>query len=320
MIKQDFEILITFCVVGAMIALVNIGPTTKAFLEFSDTVKYVRSTNKFKMFEEFRKKEGNFWAEVKGEKIVSTNITNELKDLAKEPEKSPPINKVTPPVNTISNSGSAKLQTPLKFLLVGDSMMLVGFGPALEKSLLSYDGVSVAREGMYSTGLNRIDYYDWYSKTDELVTDNKSDILVVMFGANDGQGILDLNGNAFQLDDPQWKVIYRERVNLFLTKFSPKLKKIYWVGHPIAGNDDFMGKFQTMNPIYKEEIAKFPNVVYIDTWERFSVDGVYSQSIPDDNGLWQIAKQSDGVHVTDFGGAIMSDLVMKAIMKDVELK
>jgi hypothetical protein len=53
---------------------------------------------------------------------------------------------------------------------------------------------------------------------------------------------------------------------------------------------------------------------------KISVNGAYRQSIPDDNGLWQIAKASDGVHVTDFGGGMMTGLVIKEILKDVELK
>ncbi len=75
-----------------------------------------------------------------------------------------------------------------------------------------------------------------------------------------------------------------------------------------------------MNPIYEAETAKFPNAVFVNTWERFAVNGQYRQSIPDDNGLWQIAKSSDGVHVTAFGGGILAGLVIKAVADNVELK
>jgi hypothetical protein len=94
---------------------------------------------------------------------------------------------------------------------------------------------------------------------------------------------------------------------------------IYIVGHPIAGTENFTWKFGIMNNIYKTEAVKFPNVVYVDSWERFSVNGAFSQSIPDDNGLWQIAKSSDGVHVTDFGGGILSNLVIKEVLKSVNI-
>jgi hypothetical protein len=325
MIKSDFEMLITGCAVAIIIMLLNFGQLAIYVENLSFRVRTIQETNIFKKYEAFKKEEQNFWAQVKGNTLNTSNL-DDLRRTAESNRTSP-----TPTATTQGDaqtsepsnqqpSQTAKIKTPTKVLFVGDSMMLVGFGPALENDLLSYKDVSVDRHGAFSTGLNRIDYFDWYTYTDGLIAANPPDIMVVMFGANDGQGILDLDGNPYQLDDPYWKDVYRERVNLFLTKFSPKVKKIYWVGHPIAGNDDFYGKFKTMNPIYQEECAKFTNAVYVDTWERFSVNGEYSQSIQDDSGLWQIAKQSDGVHVTDFGGGVMSDLVIKEILKDVDMR
>jgi hypothetical protein len=331
MIKSDFEILVTGCMVAVILVLLNFGQLLNSADDLSLKLKDIRQSDNFKTYESFKKAEGEFWAEVKGTSVNKGTFSS-LQDIANSTKNTnsatPPItptpstsptSAITQPTPTPTKQGD-KIKAPVKFLLVGDSMMLVGFGPALENDLLGYKDVSVVREGAFSTGLNRIDYFDWYARTDELIAESSPDVLVVMFGANDGQGILDLDGNPYQLDEPHWKEVYQERVNLYLTKFAPKVKKIYWVGHPIAGNDDFMGKFLTMNPIYQAEVAKFPNAVYVDTWTRFSVNGEYSQSIPDDNGLWQIAKQSDGVHVTDFGGEIMSELTIKEILKGVDMQ
>lgn len=308
MLKNDFETLLTAFLVALLLAVTNFGTVVKGIESELDSLK---QSETFKSYQSFKDAESTFWTKLKGTENSSGDVADILKD-------SPPPDEANKQVKIADKS--EKIKAPIKFLLIGDSMMLVGFGPALENSLLKYDGVSVVREGAYSTGLNRIDYYDWFTKTDELISKNKPDFLIVMFGGNDGQGIVDKNGKAHEFGAESWKEIYRQRVNIYLSRVSPKVKKIYWIGHPITGNQSFLDKFQTMNPIYKSECEKFSNAVFVDTWERFSVNGQFRQSIPDDNGLWQIAKSSDGVHVTDFGGGIMANLLIKRILEDIELK
>jgi len=301
--------LVTALLVAILLGIANFGSLLKNLDSLNSEIEAFKQSESYKSWQTLKDSETVFWTNLKGTETNSGEISDILKD-------SQPNETANQPTSNISQ----KISAPVKFLLVGDSMLLVGFGPALENSLLKFNGVSVVREGQYSTGLNRIDYFDWFTKTDELIEQHKPDILIVMFGGNDGQGIKDTNGKAHEFGSESWKEVYRQRVNIYLSRTSPKLKKIYWVGHPITGNDSFLNKFQTMNPIYKSECEKFPNAVFVDTWERFAVNGQYRQSIPDDNGLWQIAKQSDGVHVTDFGGGILADLVIKQILKGVEIK
>jgi len=236
----------------------------------------------------------------------------------------PPENSNADPKNSNTATqppvSSEKIVAPVKFLLVGDSLMREGFGPAVETSLLTYKDVSVVREGVYSTGLNKTDFFDWAARTEELIATNKPDVLVVTFGANDGQGILDDDGKAHDLGTDGWRTVYAQRVNRYLTRISPKVKKIIWVGHPIPGSDKFVKKFSVMNPIYQAEAAKFPNVVFVDTWDSLASNGVYKKSLPDENGKQQVARQGDGVHVTNFGGKLMAAPVVKAILQVVDLK
>ena len=303
--KDDLQMLVTACIAAFILIIANFESVSKD-VGFFESLK---QTETYKSYLAFKTSEAAFWSDIKGTKSNTGEITNILKDAT-----------TTDNSNQKPTTEPQKITPPVKFLLIGDSMMLVGFGPALENSLLKFNGVSVVREGVYSTGLNRIDYFDWFTKTDDLIALHKPDVLIIMFGANDGQGILDKDKKAHELGSESWKEVYRQRVNVYLSRVSPKVKKIYWIGHPITGNENFLAKFQAMNPIYESECAKFPNAVFVNTWERFAVNGVYRQSIPDDNGLWQIAKQSDGVHVTDFGGGILANLVIKTMQKDVEIK
>lgn len=312
MVKNDFRILVTACLVALFVIAADFGSFSKSIASFDLAIENFKQSENYKSYAEFKNSESSFWSKLKGTKSNSGEISDVLKD-APTSTNSEPKPEQTP-------AEIQKISTPVKFLLIGDSMMLEGFGPVLENTLLKHEGVSVVREGVYSTGLNRIDYYDWFTKTDELTAKHNPDFLIIMFGGNDGQKIADKDNKYYDFGTENWTETYRQRVTVYLNKFSPKVKKIYWVGHPMTANDDFANKFKTMNQIYQTECPKFSNVVYVDTWERFGVNGVYRQSIPDDNGLWQIAKRSDGVHVTEFGGGILTSLVMKEVLKDVEMK
>jgi hypothetical protein len=210
------------------------------------------------------------------------------------------------------------LRTPFVVQLLGDSMMLEGFGPRLEVKLLEFMGLTVKRFGKYSSGLNRIDFYNWYDQTTVHLKANKPDVLIVLFGANDGQNIIDLDTKIkYGLSSPQWDVVYAKRVKLYLDYFSPMVREFYWVGHTIPRTDNFYGKFLRMNAIYKAECEKVENCHYVDSWARFAVNGKYSATLADDNGLVKTVKGSDGVHVNTHGGNILADLVIKTMRKDV---
>lgn len=212
-----------------------------------------------------------------------------------------------------------KIQTPITILVVGDSLILEGFGPALDQKLSIYKDVTIIRKGEYSTGLNRTDYFDWYAKTAEYIEKFQPDILIIMIGANDGQNIRGEDGKIYSQKTSDWDTVYTQRVNRYLTENTPKVKHFYWVGHPITNSPDFLPKFTRMNKAYQDECAKFENSTYINSWDRFSVNGKYSAIITDDNGISQTVKASDGVHLTDHGGNVLADLVIQYLYKEVEL-
>lgn len=221
------------------------------------------------------------------------------------------INLSTPSATITSIPES--LNKELTILIIGDSLILHGFGPQLEKDLSSLDKVKVIREGQYNTGLNRINYFDWYKETSQLLEKNKLDYLVVMFGSNDGQAIKTKDGKSIQLYAPGWEDGYRERVKDFMDLVSPKVNKVFWIGQPIPGNKDFNKKFTLFNRIYEEESKNYSNIIYINTWDRFAINGKFSQLVANDAGLIGAVKENDGVHLTIHGSKILSNFVVNII-------
>ena len=89
-------------------------------------------------------------------------------------------------------------------LLVGDSMMMEGFGPVLQRTLRKRPDLEVVREGKYSTGLSRQDYFDWPAQLEKLVGKYNPDMVVICMGANDPQDIIDENRKRHHADSESW--------------------------------------------------------------------------------------------------------------------
>lgn len=263
---------------------------------------------------DFKNNQKKFWANIKGETLVNSSFATNILNTT--------ITSTTTKIEEIPQEEikeKVKLTPPLKFVIIGDSMILVGFGPALEQTLLSYPEISVYREGQYSTGLNRIDYFDWYARTQLLIDEQKPDVLIVMYGANDGQSITDSNGYIAPYFSPDWFTIYHQRVNAYLATFSPQVKQIIWVGPPSTENIEFKEKLWAMHEVYSSECIKFENVKYVYSWEKFNINGQSASVMSDSSGVSQLVKQDDGVHLTDHGGKILAEFVIESMSNEVVL-
>jgi uncharacterized protein len=315
--KNDIKTLIIGMAIIIIAILINLPYFFDALsLAGIDTGKTGTRILQSRLFQ-FKNTENKVWASVKGTNTETPIAENNVVTPTPRPTLTPEQ------IAKMQQEESDKLngwQNALNFLVVGDSMMLEGFGPRLESDLLTYSNVvDVSRYGKYSTGLNRIDYFDWFKYTDELITKHQPNAVIVMFGANDGQDILDDNGVRADLFSPEWDIVYAQRVHRYMDQVSARVKKLYFVGHPIAKTQEFQDKFKRMNAIYEKEAKNFPNVVFIPTWDRFTVDGKYAPYVADDDGLKQVVKASDGVHVTAHGGKILSSVVIKALKADIKM-
>ncbi len=256
----------------------------------------------------------------KKEKVIKEK-TEPIAEIVDKDEKIDPLEEAVQKPGLLTGFEAVKdikMSPPLNFLIVGDSLVIQSFGVLTEQKLFSYEGVDVYREGHYSTGLNRIDYYDWYAKTQELIDSFEPDVLIIFIGSNDGQGIVAYDGAVHKWPSPGWDVAYRERIHKYMEDFSPQVSKLYWIGHPVPKTDNFNLKFTKMNEIYSSESLNFDNIVFINSWDRFTVNGVYSPTVADDSGLSQYVKSSDGVHLTPHGGKILTELLFTYMEKDID--
>ncbi len=218
-----------------------------------------------------------------------------------------------------SETSPLKLK-PHKVLLVGDSMIAEGFGPALQRELRKYTSLEVIRKGQYSTGFVHQEDFNWVSALKELIRDNEPDLIVVHMGTNDPIDILDDSGKRLYCGCDRWKEVYASRIREFLEVASAKNIRSFWVGLPIMRSQKYCAKINVINSIVEGECGKVSGCVYVDSWQALAdSNGNYTAFIKGPDGKVTRIRAKDNVHLTTAGGHILSDYFLRAASEYVDL-
>ena len=200
-------------------------------------------------------------------------------------------------------------------LMIGSSMMGGGFGLYLGQDLEREFGCQIDRRAKASSGLARPDFYDWFKIGAQAREQAKPDIVVCMFGGNDGQGI-NMGRNAdpewYRYGEPGWVPEYRRRVNRFADAVAPGHERLFWLGMPQVKSEKLCSRVAVMNEVYEVEMALRPNARFVSTWDALTVRGKYSDHVVVD-GTRKRVRSGDGVHVTPTGAHLLADHVRPAI-------
>lgn len=314
---RDREILLIVTSVILTLIFTNLSLFLKSFSSTPFASSEIKQAARQMETDSFRKSEQDFWSKIKDidfDKASSKSAKTEQK---------PPIKPkaiVTQVKKTIAVK--PKLTIPYrKFLFVGDSVML-DLGTQLQYTLKEkYNITDTKIDYKVSSGLNRIDYYDWYARTRELINDYQPDVIIVLFGGNDTQDINDYQGKYRAIMTKEWQKAYQERVDKYaeLLKFS-SVRKVYWVGQSISNKSFYLNQFPAMNDIYKKGSKISGRIQFISTWETFAEGGQFTPVVADKSGKRGYVKVNDGLHFTAHGAQIISDLIIDKMAADQVLK
>jgi S-formylglutathione hydrolase FrmB len=190
-------------------------------------------------------------------------------------------------------------------LLTGDSMMLEGLGPPLQKLLAKIEGLTVSRAGKYATGLCRLDAFDWFSYFETLLESKKPDLTIISLGANDTQDIVE-NGQRHLVTTDSWRQLYGQRVSELLKIAEDKKVAVFWIGLPIMGREPYNARAAVINEVAADSCQKAPNCQFFDTWEILAEKGRYATFIKIDNNTKRV-RAKDLIHLTEAGGKIVAE-------------
>ncbi|MEG4405289.1 DUF459 domain-containing protein [Microcoleus sp. MON2_D5] len=317
---KDREFLLIVTSVILTLIFSNLSLFLKSFASTPFASPEIKEAARLLEIDGFRKSEQAFWSQIK-----DINFDT----LPQEPE-IPPVKTETKAAVEPPKPATAKKQTPAKpkltrpyrrFLFIGDSVMF-DLGIQLQYTLKKkYNIADTKIDYKVSTGLNRIDYYDWYARTRQIINNYQPDVVIVFFGANDRQNITDFQGKAWVVMSKQWQKAYQERVEKYANLLdSSSVRKVYWIGQSIPNKSSYIKAFPIMNDIYKNASQSSSKIEYISTWETFGQAGKFVPVVANKSGKRGYVKNNDGLHFTSHGAQIISDLIVDQMVSDKILK
>ena len=199
-----------------------------------------------------------------------------------------------------------------KVLLLGDSMMLEGLGPQLQKELRRrHENLTVERDGRYGTGLTRLDYFDWLGFFEQMLAKYSPDLVILTIGANDPQDILEPEGPSGRrrilVGTDDWKELYAVRVAGLLKLAEDRGVRVFWVGLPIMGREPYGSRVADINDVAAAACAGAANCRFWDSWLSMAdAQGRFTSYALDENGRRLRLRGRDFIHLTEDGGRIMA--------------
>lgn len=224
----------------------------------------------------------------------------------------------TPPAQLVR---TPSLDAPLRLWVGGDSMSKV-LGESVVRQATESGLIAATAEPQLESGLTRPDFFDWPGELNSLAkSDADFEVFVVMFGANDAQGIVEPNGKIHQTaGSPEWQAEYRRRVAGVMDLLRKQNRMVVWVGQPIMRSAELSEKMKMLNQIYQEEAATRPWVKYLDLWSLFTTPaGTYDAYIQDDDGEVKLMRNPDGVHFVRDGGDRAARAILALVLKEAEV-
>jgi hypothetical protein len=156
-----------------------------------------------------------------------------------------------------------------------------------------------------STGLTRPDYFDWPGALASDVAQIDPDVMYVMFGANDAQGIIAPDGTTYQhVDDPGWQAEYARRVDLVMDQLraDDNHRLVFWVLQPPMRSTEFDRHIHIIDDIYRHAAEDRPWVQLVETAPLFGdANGAFSDELPGADGDLEDLRQDDGIHLARAG-------------------
>ena len=228
----------------------------------------------------------------------------------------------TVPVSTVvdepESTGPPSTDNPSKVFIVGDSDAGT-FGPYLQTLLDGTGVVTTELDYKVSSGLARPDFFDWPAEIDAQLPAVDPDIVVATFGGNDAQGLADESGE-FIIGDPvadeaEWVAEYQKRAGAVMDQLLADGRTVIWVGIPNDDNPEVTARMAIQDRAAKAAAAERPEVIFIDTWKRFSGrDGGWAEFVIDPrDGQGKDVRADDGFHLNQNGAEILAIDIAQAI-------
>ena len=185
--------------------------------------------------------------------------------------------------------------------------------------LLRYDKqVRVQRHSQLGAGLTRPDFDAWLKNLKSELEQTPPQVAVVMFGANDQQGIRDENRIGYLFASEGWQQVYGARVDAVMAEFRERHVPMVWVGLPVMRKPEYNSGARTLDSIFAAA-AERNHVTFVPLADAFTdAAGNFVVYMHDADQRNRQVRAEDGVHFTTYGYQLIAEKVWPKIQEQRE--
>ena len=217
------------------------------------------------------------------------------------------------PVTPSPSEPVAKIDTARQVLVVGD-FMAGNVGDELDTTFEASPGVTITERNEPSSGLVRLDRYDWSAQLPAIMDQVKPAVVVIMLGANDRQQ-MQIGDNKEKVRSDAWLNEYEARVAKLAGVVTSRKIPLLWVGLPAFQSPSATADATTFNTIYRAQVEKAGGE-FVDIWDGFvDEDGTFVITGSDVTGQQVRLRNSDGINFTRAGRKKLAFYVEKFIRR-----
>ena len=151
---------------------------------------------------------------------------------------------------------------------------------------------------------------EWIAPIRKFQSQEKADIAVVMFGANDRLDMREGDAATFlHFKTPAWREEYARRTDMVLKTLVDGGLRVIWCGNPIARSETYSSDMSYLNQIFAERAELF-GVQYLPLWEIAAGEGgKYAAYGKDLDGVTRRLRADDGIHFTTAGYEMIAEKI-----------
>ncbi len=204
---------------------------------------------------------------------------------------------------------------PLRVYIGGDSVVRDA-GESFLRLAAEDPHLRTALHYEIATGLSRPDYFDWPKALHGDARVLEPEVMVLMFGGNDAQGIVGPDGEVFgEVDAPGWRAEYGRRAGAVMDRLQADDRVIFWVGQPPMRDGDFDLRIRIINDVVAAQAEDRPWVTFVDTAAVLGgPDGEYVDRFPSGD---EDLRQDDGIHLSRAGADLLARHLLDLIEREL---
>ena len=115
---------------------------------------------------------------------------------------------------------------------------------------------------------------------------------------------------------------YQRRAGEVMDLLAADGRTVVWVGIPNDDNPEVTARLEVQNEAVRAAVAERPDVVFVDTWARFSSgNGGWAEYVIDPrDGLGKDVRAEDGFHLNENGAEILALDIAEVVKTDLRAR